>query len=292
MPIVIHLGDFLQLKPTNGIGLIEDLQARKDDGKGYIHEDISLEVGHACALFKSIEHVFELKGTKRFVPGDPIIEFLSCMRAGQQFRDEIWKAFSDTFATDAEGELDPRHADPKFRDGYGLGMYWETLARWISRRARRDALKLGVPLIFCQCYDECSTMTRDTAARFLNQFNIHHTGHMHGVLPIHIGMRVRLTQKINATLGLVQEQKATIVDVVLHPTDQERYRRVPAGDIFRPTFLPRGWWLQVDDFNQSPIWEELLPLVGSSNDELDDTPGPSMELWHQQQTEARARTAT
>ena len=167
MPIKIELGDFLQLKPVNSIGLVDDLLAKNDDGS-YVHPEITLEVNHACKLFTRIEHVFELKGTKRFVAGDPLIDFLSCMRTGTQFSAPTWKAFEKTWATDATGRLDPRHAEPKFRDGFGLAMYWETLSRWIPQRARRDARKLGVPLVFCQCYDECSTMSRDAGARFLN----------------------------------------------------------------------------------------------------------------------------
>ena len=219
---------------------------------------------NACKLFKNVQHVFQLKGTKRFVPGDPLIDFLSCMRTGTKFSAETWRAFAKTWATDAAGNLDPRHAEPRFRDGYGLAMYWETLSRWIPQRARGDARKLGVPLVFCQCFDECSTMSREAGARFLNQFNIHHTGHMHGIFPVHIGMRARLTQKINATLGLVQEQKVTIVDIVMHERDTIRYRQTRPGEIFRPTFLPAGFWLQINDFSESPIWEEVDSYWGGS----------------------------
>ena len=34
VPIVLHLGDFLQLKPTGSIGLLTDVNERLDDGKG------------------------------------------------------------------------------------------------------------------------------------------------------------------------------------------------------------------------------------------------------------------
>ena len=87
---------------------------------------------------------------------------------------------------------------------------------------------------------------------------------MHGIFTAHIGMRGRLTEKINATLGLVQEQKVTIVDIVMHERDAERYRQARPGEIFRPMFLPAGYWLQVDDFSQSPIWQDLLPLVADA----------------------------
>ena len=148
---------------------------------------------------------------------------------------------------------------------------------------------MKVPLVFCQAADECRTMDRDTASRFLNVFNIHHTGHMHGVFPAHIGMRVRLTQKINATLGLVQEQKATIVDIVMHPSDDARYRLALPGTIFRPRFLPAGFWLQVDGFSACPIWEELLHLVSSSCTEDDSDTGPSMQSYRRRENARRAK---
>ena len=58
IPIVIHLGD--------NISLIDDLNATDDDGE-YIHQDVSVEVQHACRLFTTIPFVIELRGTKRFV---------------------------------------------------------------------------------------------------------------------------------------------------------------------------------------------------------------------------------
>ena len=227
-----------------------------------MHEEVSVEVQHACRLSTSIRAVFELRGTKRFVPGDPLVDFLACMRSGTPFPDGIWTAFEATFATDGtHGIIEPRHSEPRFCNGYGMAMYWETLARWIPRRALRDARALKVPLIFCQSYDQCGTMDRETSARFLNVVNIHKTGNMHGIFTVHVGMRVRLTQKINATHGLVTEQRATVVDVVMHANDKLRYSHARPGSIFRTEFLPAGFWLQVDDFDACPVWEDLLPFV-------------------------------
>ena len=79
-PVVIHLGDFLQLAPTASLSLITNLNEKRDDGS-YVHGDHSvtcwLEVQHACNLFRRIPWVLELHGTKRLVTGDPLIDFLS-----------------------------------------------------------------------------------------------------------------------------------------------------------------------------------------------------------------------
>ena len=204
-PIVVLLGDFLQLPPTNNISVVEDLLAKDEATGQYVRtETPSLDVQYGCKLFKAIPHVFELQGTKRFVKGDPLAEFLMCMRrrevTGPRFPQHIWAAFQKTFATDNDGRLDPRHAEDRFRNGYGMAIHWETLARWIPARAKRDAAAAGVPVVCLQMHDECNSIDKDEAMRLLNVPNIHRTGDMHGVFTSHKGMRVRLTKKLNATL--------------------------------------------------------------------------------------------
>ena len=243
--IVIHLGDFLQLRPTANIGLIQDVNAKNEDGTYKYPDPPTLEIQHAIWLFGTIPHVFELRGTKRFKPGDPLIKLLACMRAGRRLPQAVWTAFQKTFATDNTGALDPRHSNEKFSQGFWMGLYWETLARQIPQRAQRDALSLGVPLVFLQSVDECNSIDRDAAQRLLNVPNIHNTGHMHGVLPCHIGMRVRFTVKFNSKLGLVQEQRGTIVDILFKEEDRERYRHTGPGQLFRPRYLPAGDSLEV-----------------------------------------------
>ena len=110
------------------------------------------------------------------------------------------------------------------------------------------------------CVCVCVTINRDAALRLLNVPNMHNTGHIHGVLPAHVGMRVRFMVKLNSTLGLVQEQKATVVDFLFKDEDRARYNGRGPGEIFRPQYQPAGIWLQVDDFQDSPIWKEALLL--------------------------------
>jgi len=266
VPIVIFLGDFLQLPPTAMISLIEDVNAKNPDGSYKYEEPPSVEVQHACKLFEKIPYVFELRGTKRFVAGDPLAEFLTCMRADiepgcARFPPAVWEAFERTFAKDAEGILDGRHNEDKFINGHGLAIYWETVSRWSSQRAQRDARALGVPLVFLQAADECNTLTENgIRLRMLEVVNLHKSGDAHGVFVSHEFMRVRFSQKLNAAAGLVQEQKGTIVKFVFHPDDEARYSNLRPGDIFRPRYLPSGIWLQLDDFIGSPVFRELLDL--------------------------------
>ena len=299
-PIVLLLGDFLQLPPTNNISVAEDLLAQDPETGKYIRRETpSLEVQYGCKLFKAIPHVFELQGTKRFVKGDPLGEFLTCMRrrdfTGPRFPPHIWAAFQETFSNDKVGNLDPRHSEDRFRNGCGISIYWETLARWIPARARRDAESAGVPLVCLQMHDECNSIDRDEAMRLLNVPNIHRTGDMHGVFTSYKGMRVRLTKKLNSTVGLIQDQTATIVDYVFAESDQSRYLETSPGHKFQPRFLPMGIWLQVDNFTHGVLEDELFDLVAEPQDMVHCEKKPGFigplrdEQWWEAQQSARAK---
>ena len=88
---------------------------------------------------------------------------------------------------------------------------------------------------------------------------------------MHIGMRVRFTMKMSGRLGLVQDQKGTVVDFLWHEEDKLRFQRVLAesrpGAIFRPKYLPAGIWLEVDDFTHSPIAEDAFDFVANDGEE-------------------------
>ena len=58
IPIVIHLGDFLQLSPTANISLIQDVNETNDDGTYKLPKPPLLEIQHAIKVFGSIPHVF------------------------------------------------------------------------------------------------------------------------------------------------------------------------------------------------------------------------------------------
>ncbi|CAE7278381.1 PIF7, partial [Symbiodinium sp. CCMP2592] len=156
VPIVLHLGDFLQLRPTAQLSLLDDLKARDEDGC-LLHSDVPPEVQHAQQVFANIQDVFELRGTKRFKDGDPLIELLQCMRAGRQLSEGLWLAFQQRFVTDAgPGKPDARLQDENFRSGYCMSIYWASLSRMLFRRAILDAARGSVPLVLLQCADECS----------------------------------------------------------------------------------------------------------------------------------------
>ena len=98
----------------------------KDESGAYkFLEPPTLEFQNAIRVFGSIPHVFELLGTKRFKPGDPLIQLLASMRAGRRIPEPVWTAVKGRFATDNRGAHDRRHSDPEFSEGHGLSIYWE-----------------------------------------------------------------------------------------------------------------------------------------------------------------------
>eukprot|EP00435_Cladocopium_sp_Y103_P075807 s26_g65.t1 len=170
VPIVLHLGDFLQLHPTAQLSLLDDLEA-EDEDDNYVHPDIPAEVQHAQRFFASIPDVFELRGTMRFKPGDPLVNILQHMRLGKQFPNDLWQQLQSRFAVDAApGAQDPRFEEAKFREGYGMSIYWASLGRMMCRRALLDASTLGQPLVL-QAAGSCAELPKKRALQFLSRPN-------------------------------------------------------------------------------------------------------------------------
>ena len=71
--------------------------------------------------------------------------------------------------------------------------------------------------------------------------NIHNTGKLPGILLVHIGMIVRLSDVMAPRLGLVKDKLGKVLSVVLHERDQMRLNDLPAGyRLFVPKFMAKG----------------------------------------------------
>ena len=136
-PIVLYLGDFLQLRPTGQLSLVADLD-EKDEQGNCIFTDVPLEVQAAQRVFGRAHDVFELRGTMRVVPGDPLVGLLQCVLDGSRFLDQVWTAFRARCASAENGVLDERVLEENFRSGYCLLIHWGTRNRMMNRRAILD----------------------------------------------------------------------------------------------------------------------------------------------------------
>ena len=116
---------------------------------------------------------------------------------------------------------DPRLREERFQNGHMLAIYWDTVARWMMMRAQRDAAALQVPLFLLQAADVASPlMPRDLAAKIMNVTNPKGTGGLHGMLPVHVGMHIRLLAPLDLSQGLVKDAEGEVVQIVPHPADQ------------------------------------------------------------------------
>ena len=147
-----------------------------------------------------------------------------------------------------------------------LGIYWETCGRWALMRARRDAAALRTPLYLIQAADRAQPpMPRADAAKLMNHYNPHDTGGMHGILAVHLGMRVRLTELIDKIHGLVKDAEGTVVRIEADPRDQDAIDAASADKTSRDIYLrypPLGLWLRMDKYTNAPcgrILQEEYP---------------------------------
>ena len=101
-----------------------------------------------------------------------------------------------------------------------IAIYWETVARWMMMRAKRDAKARGTPLFLIQAADESvPAMPVHMAKKLMNKANPKDTGLMHGMFAAHLGMRVRLLEALDVNRGLVKDAEGEIAHVVVHPSD-------------------------------------------------------------------------
>ena len=261
MPLVLHLGDFLQLKPTGSavsiIASLEELQSR-GELKGY-----PAEWQQAMTLFKQTPLCFELQASNRFT--DPRMR-----RLMDFMRHPTGKRVPQDIATSWEslelGAGDERMRQERFQTGHMLAIYWETVARWMMMRARRDAVALQTPLFLLQAADHAVPhMPTDMAKKLMNKANPKDTGMMHGMLAVHLGMRVRLLDALDRNKALVKDAEGEVVRIEVNPMDQEAVDEAMAngGGTVYLRHVPFGIWLRMDKYSDAPFCKRLQRLDGS-----------------------------
>ena len=137
IPIALYLGDLLVSCPTTELSLATDLGDKNKHGH-FVHNDVSLEAAQATKVFDEAPDVFELRESTRCTPGDPLLEFLDCTRAGWPFPRELWSAFQARWVPEMPpGFPDPRLANECYRSDYTVALQWVTLTRLMNLASRR-----------------------------------------------------------------------------------------------------------------------------------------------------------
>ena len=252
MPIVIHLGDFLQLKPTGGkVSLISSFEELAAAGI-----NLAPEYQAVMKLFCNTPLCFELQASNRF-KDTKLRDLMAFLRKpGKQ----VPRAIRDTWNAMQLKPDDPRLREERFQNGHMIGSYWDTVARWMNMRAQRDADVLLKPLFLVQAADRSvPTMSRKDAAKMMNSANPKNTGGMHGLLPVHVGMRIRLLEALDLKNGLVKDAEGQIVHIVVDPRDRgdvdhaerDREKRIYLKH------LPLGFWVRMEKYASAPFVDDL-----------------------------------
>ena len=191
------------------------------------------------------------------------------MRSPSAETSEAYKRVADIWQTiqldDGGDDVDARLFEARFQQGHMLAIYWETVGPWMAMRAQRDAHTLQTPLFCLQTADHASLpIGNDQAAKLLNHYNPLQTGGMHGMLLLHLGMRVRLTESICKEKGLVKDAEGTVVKIVAHPADKEAaahaFNEASSNARVYLTRVPLGIWLQMEKYDEAPF----VGMVASS----------------------------
>ena len=171
-----------------------------------------------------------------------------------------------------------------FVDGHVVSIYWENISRSIVERTHRDAKKLDVPLYCLQAADQRASFKKKdhddiVTHSLLTVPNIHNTGKLCGILLVHTGMIVRLSDVMAPNLGLVKDKLCKVLSVVLDERDQKTFDELPLGyKLFVPKFIPKGIWVQVQKYKRSPLSARIM-----QNPDADDALASSaifIELHH------------
>ena len=161
-------------------------------------------------------------------------------------------------------QLQEELSTPLFADGHVVSIYWENISRSIVERTHRDAKKLNVPLYVLQAADQRALYKKKehediVTHSLLTVPNIHNTGRLPGILLVHIGMSVRLSDVMAPGLGLVKDKVGKVLSVVLHERDQMRFNELPAGySVFVPEFMAKGIWVQLTNYKRSPLSSRIM----------------------------------
>ena len=187
----------------------------RTDGPLYEHE-----LGAGRRIFKNcvtdvhcLHQVFRFRDSFTKAPCPFLPRILEYVRdpKDELMPHELWDALSKRVVT---GPNDERLKDPAFASGYELASQWEAAARLLQYRARRDASKAREMLLYVQAIDKCKNsggLKKADYTRALSLVNYCVAGNRAGLLPLFKGMRVRLTEKINAAEKLVNEKPGTVV---------------------------------------------------------------------------------
>jgi hypothetical protein len=88
------------------------------------------------------------------------------------------------------------------------------------------------------------------AKKLMNVANPKDSGGMHGMLPLHVGMRIHLLDALGEKKTLVKDAEGEVVRIEPHEDDQatmEEALRIGAGTVYLQK-LPKGVWIRMEKY--------------------------------------------
>ena len=216
MPLVIMLGDFMQLAPIDRV--YRRVSLIMPPKESWPEEFINGQRIFA----ESITHAVFLRETHRFKTWNsrlqayeecPILpKLLEFMRnpEGREVPAEVASAFKQW---EVKRLCDPRRSRREMLEGYEMAIGWHAVARMMQYRALREASAKKRILVYVQAIDTCSTQRLDASQyrKALQVVSMTDTGKLMGMCPLFVGMKVRLNAKLSAKHGLVHDAPGEVV---------------------------------------------------------------------------------
>ena len=224
MPLVIMLGDFMQLAPIDLVrNRVSLIMPPKDSWPEMI-------VTGQRIFAEGITHSVFLRETHRFKSWNaetqkyeecPILpKLLEYMRnpAGRELPPAVARAFRQW---EVKNRSDPRRNRREILEGYEMAIAWHAVARMMQYRALREASAKNRILVYVQAVDTCTKQRLDASQyrKALQVVNLTHTGKLMGMCPLFVGMKVRLNAKLSAKHGLVHDAPGEVVGFQFDPRE-------------------------------------------------------------------------
>ena len=140
-----------------------------------------------------------------------------------------------------------------------MAIAWEAVQRLMQYRVLRDAAAAQRMLTYVQAIDipRSVRMSDSEMIKALQVVNMTRTGNALGMLPLYVGQRVRLTAKLSAKYGIVQDAVGVVQEVVFDEREFRDPLRNWHGDSLHPSrqagfarlrYLPSAVLVRFDEF--------------------------------------------
>ena len=257
IPLIILAGDFMQLSPFENnrrVSLVLPAHAKA------FPEHKS---GIRC-FNQIITDVVILEKTHRFrdeiteQPCDDMKSLFKYMRKPKgPLPADLWRKLNDCVVT---SKADPRLQEPRRKNGYEMGIYWEAVGRLMQYRPVREAREAGQMLIYIQAIDipHKTVLSNSELRRALQTVSMSRTGNLLGMLPVFVGMRVRFNYKLSAKDQLMNDSTGTVTGFKFHGDEfsrpQDDWRVNPQHEAWQRGYIrlrkmPTALYVKMDDYD-------------------------------------------